>query len=215
MSKDWTGTLNGMFRVLGASNHTEDEREENDYYATDPEAIDYLKEKITLPHIICEPSCGEGHLSKRLEALGHKVYSYDKIDRGYGEVQDYFLMERLPDDCKCIVTNPPYKYATEFVLKSLELLPPVGLCCMFLKTQFLEGIQRWEKIYRNNPPLKILQFSRRTHCAKNGDFESMTGNAISYAWFVWQKGYTGPTVIDWIKTGGDTPSNKQMKLELL
>ena len=96
MSKDWYGTQESLFRMLGASNHTDKEREANDFYATDPKAIDCLKEKIDLPTVILEPSCGAGHLSKRLEELGHKVYSYDKVDRGYGEVQDYFCMERLP-----------------------------------------------------------------------------------------------------------------------
>ena len=91
--KDWVGSQKSLFAMLGASNHAKEAREVNDYYATDPWAIDCLKEKIELPYVILEPSCGAGHLSKRLEELGHKVYSYDKIDRGYGEVQDYLFME--------------------------------------------------------------------------------------------------------------------------
>ena len=48
MSKDWTGDKNSIFKTLGASSHTEDEREENDYYATNPEALKplLLKEKL-------------------------------------------------------------------------------------------------------------------------------------------------------------------------
>ena len=199
MSKDWYGNHVSLFKMIGASNHTDKEREANDFYATDPKAIDCLKDKIDLPTVILEPSCGAGHLSKRLEELGHKVYSYDKVDRGYGEVQDYFFRETLPDDCSCVLTNPPYKYATEFVLKSLELLPVGGLCCMFLKTTFLEGLNRWEKIYRNYPPLKVLQFTRRVVCAKNGEFGKFT-SAVAYAWFVWRKGFKGLPTIEWINT---------------
>ena len=33
--KDWTGNYNSIFKTLGASNHTDKEREVNDYYATD------------------------------------------------------------------------------------------------------------------------------------------------------------------------------------
>lgn len=47
----------------------------------------------------------------------------------------------------------------------------------------------------------VLQCIERVYCAKNGDFEYMrkyVGNAVSYAWFVWEKGYKGPTIIDWI-----------------
>lgn len=42
MSKDWNGNSNSIFKTLGASNHTEKDREENDFYATDPIAIDVL-----------------------------------------------------------------------------------------------------------------------------------------------------------------------------
>ena len=40
--KDWTGNRKSMFVTLGASNHTDKERESNDFYATDPIAIDKL-----------------------------------------------------------------------------------------------------------------------------------------------------------------------------
>lgn len=37
-----TGNGKSIFTTLGASNHTEKEREINDYYATDPIAVDAL-----------------------------------------------------------------------------------------------------------------------------------------------------------------------------
>ena len=39
-NKDWTGNKNSIFKTLGASNHTDKERQNEDYYATDPIAID-------------------------------------------------------------------------------------------------------------------------------------------------------------------------------
>ena len=36
--------------------------------------------------------------------------------------------------------------------------------------------------------------------AKGGDFEKYkngTGTAIAYAWFLWEKGYKGDTVLKW------------------
>ena len=95
--KDWTGNSASIFKTLGASNHTDAERETNDFYATDARAIDALKKKVDLPHFILEPCCGAGHLSERLKELGHKVWSYDIVDRGYGEVQNFFEMLALPD----------------------------------------------------------------------------------------------------------------------
>ena len=40
--KDLTGNENSVWKTLGASNHTENVRESDDYYATDPEAIEKL-----------------------------------------------------------------------------------------------------------------------------------------------------------------------------
>ena len=198
---DWTGNKNSVFKTLGASNHTDKNRESNDFYATSPEAIDALKKKVDLPYTILEPACGTGCLSERLKELGHNVLSYDLVDRGYGEVQNFFEMLSIPDDCKCILTNPPYKYATEFVLHALELVPVGGLVCMFLKTTFLEGKQRYNRLFKITPHIKVLQFSERILCAKNAEFDYMRahgGSAVSYAWYIWRKGYKGQTIIDWI-----------------
>jgi hypothetical protein len=38
MGKDWTGNANSVFKCLASSHHTSDERQKEDYYATDPKA---------------------------------------------------------------------------------------------------------------------------------------------------------------------------------
>lgn len=43
-SKDWTGNKASVYKTLAASNHSSSEREKNDFYATDPKAIDLLLE---------------------------------------------------------------------------------------------------------------------------------------------------------------------------
>lgn len=199
--KDWTGNNRSTFVTLGASNHTDKEREANDYYATDPIAIDKLVAAYKLPLTVWECACGEGHLSERLKELGHVVMSSDLIDRGYGLGGVDFLKQPNCGDCKAIVTNPPYKYATEFILHALEILPDDGVCAMFLKTTFLEGQQRYDRLFAKFPPRFIFQFSKRVLCAKNGDFEGMKaggGSAVAYAWFVWEKGFKGDTIVRWI-----------------
>lgn len=40
--KDWTGNRKSTFVTLGASNHTDKVREKDDFYATDPVAVDKL-----------------------------------------------------------------------------------------------------------------------------------------------------------------------------
>ena len=83
--KDWVGNTNSIYTTLGASNHTDKERENHDYYATDPVAIDYLiSGGAELSQNLWECACGEGHLSKRLMELGYNVKSTDLIYRGFG-----------------------------------------------------------------------------------------------------------------------------------
>lgn len=167
MKKDWTGNSNSVWKTLGASNHTKEDREANDYYATSAVAIDLLKKKVDLPKQILEPACGAGHLSIRLEELGHDVYSSDLIDRGFGKTQDFFAMTEPPFNGDfAIVTNPPYKYATPFIKHALELVPEGSLVCMFLKTTFAESKGRYEKIFRNYPPTGFYNASNVSYAPK-------------------------------------------------
>lgn len=136
--KNWTGNKNSIYKTLGASNHTDKEREENDFYATDPIAAEYLieLEKGNLSKNIWEPSCGEGHLSEVFKKAGYDVLSSDLIDRGYpnATVMDFLTYKTDKKFKLDIVTNPPYKYAKDFILKALDLIEEGKLVCMFLKT---------------------------------------------------------------------------------
>lgn len=205
MAKDWTGTPRSKWLALGASNHTDKDREVDDFYATDPVAIDLLLgyKGVQLSEWVWEPSCGSGCLSERLREHGHEVISTDLVYRGYGDGGvNFFDQREMPDPrCRAIVTNPPYKYATEYVLHALDLLPSGGVLCLFLKTTFAEGKERYQRIFGMQPPRFVLQCSERVLCARNAEFDYMLehgGSAVSYAWWVWQKGYQGPTTLDWI-----------------
>ena len=196
---DWTGNKNSVYKTIGASNHTVKEREHNDYYATEPKAIDILCEKEMFDGEIWECAAGQGHLSERLKAHGCKVRSTDLVNRGYGIGGIDFLMQNDKYNGH-IITNPPYKYAREFIEKALELVPNGKKVCMFLKIQFLEGKKRKE-LFKRYPPRTIYVSSSRLLCAKNAEFEKMIkggGSAVAYAWYVWQKGFQGETTVKWV-----------------
>ena len=61
--KDWTGNKVAVFVCNGASGHAKEEREENDYYATDPVAAEWLLKIEPQITDIYETACGEGHLA--------------------------------------------------------------------------------------------------------------------------------------------------------
>ena len=141
-----------VFTTLGSSNHVPEEREQFDYYVTDPRAVELLLEMEAFAPVIWEPACGEGHISKVLEAHGHEVISTDLIYRGFGDPDPLdFLTETIEGFEGDIITNPPYSVGLEFVERALESVRPGGKVAMFLKVQFLEGHTRGE-FFRKSPP---------------------------------------------------------------
>ncbi len=204
--KDWTGNSRSYASVLGARNFAQEEREKNDYYATDPKSLEIFLDRIKQDGIelnqnIWECACGEGHLSKVLSRGGYTVLSTDLIDRDFGIAG----LDFLKADVKWqgdILTNPPYKYAKEFVEHSMELLDDNNKCVMFLKLQFLEGKAR-RKLFEKYPPKYVYVFSSRQRCAMNGNFtkyanEGDSHGAVAYCWYIWEKGFTGEPRIRWI-----------------
>ena len=200
MSKDWTGNGNSVFKTLAASNHSSTERQPEDYYATEPRAAELLLENESFDGPIWECACGEKHLSNVFTNWGgYDVRSSDLYNRCGNEVFDFLSIENTHWDGN-IITNPPYKFALDFVYKALQIVPDGKKVCMFLKIQFLEGKARRE-LFRSHPPKVVYVSSSRLLCAPNGDFEHATkngGSAVAYAWFVWEKGFKGDTVVKWI-----------------
>lgn len=193
--KDWTGNSRSAHATLGARNYALEERETNDYYATEPKALELLLKEEKFSENIWECACGEGHLSKVLKNHGHKVFSTDLIDRGYGLGGIDFLQWDSPYDGD-IITNPPYRYALEFVEKALEVVTDGHKVAMFLKLQFLEGKAR-RAFFEKSPPRTIYVSSSRLLCAINGDFNRNSSSAVTYAWFIWKKGNTEAPIIKW------------------
>lgn len=200
MAKDWTGNKRSSILLTGGHNYSDYDREKHDFYATDPKAIDMLFGVEQFNKNIWECACGQGHLSKRMKSYGKQVTSTDLIDRGFGNGGVDFLScaEKFDGD---IITNPPYKYAEDFIFKALELTK--NKVAMLLRIQFLEGIKRYDTLFTKKPPKVLYVFSSRIGCAMDGEFGSHSNTAVCYAWFVWEKDYTGETIIRWIKENKD------------
>jgi len=200
-NKDWKGNSNSIWKTGGFSNHTDKERQNEDYYATSPEAAEWLLkiEDFRFIKNIYEPSCGEGHLSKVFEKNGFNVISTDLIDRGYGQGGiDFFDVDKqfiIDNNIQAIITNPPYSLAQKFVEHALDIIGN-GKVMMFLKLQFLEGKSR-RKLFDRGVLDTLYVSSSRIMCAKNGDFETMIkggGSAIAYGWYCFSNTYTIPQI---------------------
>lgn len=194
--KDWIGNNKAVYTRLGASNHALEDRETEDYYATEPKAAELLLEVEPNLMNIWECACGEGHLAKVFETANKLNKASDIVNRGYGSQEDFLDCSKAYNNGD-IVTNPPYGKAQEFVEKALELVDNGRKVCMFLKVLFLESSRR-KKLFQKYPPKAIYVSSSRINCAKNGDFNKYPSSAIAYAWFVWEKGFIGKPTIEWI-----------------
>lgn len=174
-----------------------------EFYPTPPEATRALLSVETFDGDIWEPACGEGHISKVLEAHGYNTVSSDLATCwGYGLRGRDFLRETEPL-ARHIVTNPPYGrgLADAFVAHALKLARPHGgTVAMLLAIQSLASPLR-HAFWTGNPPTVIYALDD-CQCWPYGDPARAT-TAIGkqrYVWVVWKLNHTGPTVFRWLST---------------
>jgi hypothetical protein len=197
-SNDSTGNSRTVMAIggFGNSKMNINDRVAQDYYATEPKALELLLEVEPFCGDVWECACGGGHLSEVLKKY-FKVRSSDIVNRGYEDTEIFdFLWMNSETWLGNIITNPPYKFANEFIIKSLDIMYHGFKLALFLPIRFLEGKTR-RLIFELTPPKTVWISSSRLRCGRNGDFSDITTNAMSFAWFVWQKGYKGETTLKW------------------
>jgi len=181
-------------------------RVEDDFYATPEETTMAILEKEELEGSILEPACGQGHISMVLKNYypEYELVSCDLIQREdkfnlgiIGGVD--FLTHNFKRTFDNIVTNPPFKFAQEFIEKALVVANKKVI--MFAKIQLLEGAKR-KSLFLNTPLKTVYVFSKRQNPLRNGEPLDEKGkpwsSTMCFAWFVWDKSYTGKPNIEWI-----------------
>lgn len=168
-------------------------REKDDFYPTPPRGTQALLsvEKFCGP--IWEPACGDGAISRVLEDAGYKVISTDLVDRGYGTARRDFLMEcalAAPN----VVTNPPFKLATQFMRHAWSL--GAQKMAFLLRLTCIEGSERGE-FYDASQLARIWAFRSRLTISRSGA-PLQNGSMIAMAWFVWDRAHSGPPTLGWL-----------------
>jgi len=188
-----------------AGGNPKNERVENDFYATDPQAVELLMEKYQFNEgSFLEPCVGNGNISSviRDKFPNSKIVGIDIVNRGYPNliVSDFITYE-TNQKFDNIITNPPYSLAKEFVEKGMELLNDNGKMAMFLKIQFLEGVKRID-MFKKYPPKYIYVFSKRMATWNNGEQFNQNGKrwatTMCHAWFIWEKEFIGEPIVRWL-----------------
>lgn len=140
---------------------------------------------------IWEPACGEGHMSGVLQEYSECVFATDIHDYTGNVVKDFLTCNAEPGRFAWIITNPPFKkddsgasMAESFVLRALDLAYE-GVA-MFVALQFLEGVGRYERIFKDRPPTLISFFAERVNCIK-GRWDPDGSTDAAYVWLVWHK----------------------------
>jgi len=123
-------------------------RKPADLYPTPPDCVyslvPHLEEFIPKGTTILEPACANGQIAKALEWCGYDVIGYDlRPDCGYGTGGVDFLDRSNGvfevGEFDCILTNPPFSAAVEFIKRGLELSPTV---VMLLKSNYYNTTNR-------------------------------------------------------------------------
>jgi hypothetical protein len=71
---------------------------------------------------------------------------------------------------------------------------------MLVRTQWIEGVGRYQKLFRDRPPTLYAPFVERVPMVK-GRWDPEASTATAYAWFVWCKRASGLARIIWIPPG--------------
>lgn len=171
--------------------------------------IEHVIRKYPVPMgSVWEPCCNRGYMAKPAREYFGSVYATDIFDYGWDgmDAQADFLFPSTvsPEPMDWVLFNSPFNMAEEFIAKALTVAR-IGVAA-FVRTSFLEGVGRYERIYSAQPPTIVAQFAERIILTKGilrdpsklyWDAEAIdpkTGKkgvwkkpstATSYCWLVW------------------------------
>jgi hypothetical protein len=160
-------------------------RAANDWYVEPRWAVDGLLAVEPVDGIVLDPACGSGNIPKAIIAAGGAAIGSDIIDRGYGEVRDFF--DRM-EPVTHVVSNPPYGVIEPFVRHALTLT--TGKVCVLARLALLEGVRR-DAFFQETPLARIWVSRRRVSMPPGGLSIEARGGSVAFAWFVWEHGHIG------------------------
>lgn len=131
-----------------------------------------------------DPACGEGHMALALAESFDQVEAADIFRYGFGDVADFLHPDTVEAPVDWIISNPPFNLASDFVLRALDVAE-YGVA-MLVRTAFLEGEGRFQKLFKRRPPSIIAQFSERVPMHR-GRWVMNGKSATAYCWLVWHK----------------------------
>lgn len=198
-----------------------------DDFPTQPWATRALLEHVIIPQFgahgrrdlaqqrVWEPACNRGYMARPLREYFDRVHASDIFD--YSEQSGASCQERVIDflwegsESPCIaaqglewvITNPPFRLAEQFIERA-QRVPGWRGTAVIVRTAFLEGVGRYERLFALNPPTVVAQFVERVPMVK-GRVTATGSTATAYCWLVWMAN-RAPQPMVWIP-----PCRKQLE----
>ncbi len=145
---------------------------------------EYLAPEGIITKTVREPAANRGHMAGPLLEYFYDVEASDIHDYGAGfPVQDY-LFGPLPEMVDWTITNPPFRLAEQFIERALATSR--NGVAVIVRSAFLEGVGRHERLFSKTPPTDILQFTERV-VMHRGKLSAKGSTATAYCWLVWDK----------------------------
>lgn len=188
-----------------------------EHFETPQWAAEAILKREVMTNMVVDPCAGSGvlyHAIKSIRPYAHAYNGMDIHDWGFPcKIVDFLSLKKEGDDhqnLNCMdwtcFMNPPFSLAEQFVEKSFEL--GARKIIMFQRFAFWESAGRrafWDKY----PPVKVYVCGDRADCwrhdlailppekrinPKNG--KKMSSSPTAHAWFVFEKGHKGGTILD-------------------
>ena len=126
---------------------------------------------------IWEPCSGEGDIANVLLKHARVVESDITALSARPHLRQLDFLKATKKLATAIVTNPPYKHATEFIAHAIKL--GTGYHAWLLKADFMCAQRRLELVNELGYPARIWGLTERP------DFLGQGGPTMNCSWFVW------------------------------
>ena len=148
---------------------------------------EWLSTKASQPldmFTVREPAANRGHMVVPLSEYFNAVEASDVHDYGAGYPVSDYLWGPNPAPVDWTITNPPFRLAEQFIARASQTSKQ-GYA-VIVRAAFLEGVGRFQRLYSDNPPSYVLQFTERVVMHK-GKLSAKGSTATAYAWLVWMR----------------------------
>lgn len=189
-------------------------RHPDDWYVEPAWCNDALFAAVQFKGVVVDPACGMGRVLDAAKRAGLKTIGHDIADRGARAnhifAQTNFFGDETDHQYDNIASNPPYKYDEAFLTEALKRSR--RLTALLLRTQWANAGAR-SRWLESLPLRYVLALSPRPSMPPGPVIEAMNGKDPSggqqdFAWFVFERGYSGKPEFGWARRPARAPANK-------